>query len=75
MDTRRLWKERQALIEEVRRLADEVLATADDAMERLTPPQTVAAALADDERSDEEDPLPADAEAPAELNGSAPLQH
>ena len=68
VDTRRLWKERQALIEEVRRLADE-------AMERLTPPQTVAAALADDGRSDEEDPLPADAEAPAELNGSAPLQH
>ena len=75
VDTRRLWKERQALIEEVRRLADEVLATADEAMERLTPPQTVAAALADDGRSDEEDPLPADAEAPAELNGSAPLQH
>ena len=75
VDTRRLWKERQALIEEVRRLADEVLATADEAMERLTPPQTVAAALVDDGRSDEEDPLPADAEAPAELNGSAPLQH
>ena len=52
MDTRRLWKERQGLIEEVRRLADEVLATADEAMERLTPPQTVAAALADDGRAD-----------------------
>ena len=38
MDTRRLWAERQHLIEEVRRLADEVLATAEDAMERLTPP-------------------------------------
>ena len=35
VDTRRLWAERQHLIEEVRRLADEVLATAEDAVERL----------------------------------------
>ncbi|HEU0024463.1 MAG TPA: hypothetical protein VFQ12_07525 [Thermoleophilaceae bacterium] len=45
VDTRRLWEERQALIDEVRRLADEVLATADDAMERLTPPEAVAKGL------------------------------
>ena len=49
VDTRRLWAERQHLIEEVRRLADEVLATADDAMERLTPPEAVAAALTPEE--------------------------
>jgi len=48
VDTSRLWAERQHLIEEVRRLADEVLATAEDAVERLTPPAEVAAALAPD---------------------------
>jgi cell division initiation protein len=45
VDTRKLWAERQHLIEEVRRLADEVLATAEDAVERLTPPEAMAAAL------------------------------
>jgi len=49
VDTGRLWTERQHLIEEVRRLADEVLATAEDAIERLTPPEAVAAALAHEE--------------------------
>jgi DivIVA domain-containing protein len=38
VDTRLLWEERQRLIEDVRQLADEVLATADDAMERVTMP-------------------------------------
>jgi DivIVA domain-containing protein len=38
VDTRLLWDERQRLIEDVRQLADEVLATADDAMERVTMP-------------------------------------
>jgi cell division initiation protein len=45
VDTRKLWAERQQLIEEVRRLADEVLATADDAVERFKPPEAVAAEL------------------------------
>lgn len=75
VDTRRLWQEREALVEEVRRLADEVLATADDAMERLTPPEPVAAALAGDGPVADEEPLPAEAEAPAELNGAAPARH
>ena len=44
MDTRKLWAEREALLEEVRRLADEVLATAEDAVERFKAPETVAAA-------------------------------
>jgi DivIVA domain-containing protein len=39
VDTRRLWEERQRLIEDVRTLADEVLATADDAMERVKMPE------------------------------------
>jgi cell division septum initiation protein DivIVA len=68
VDTRRLWKERQALVEEVRRLADEVLATADDAMERLTPPQSVANALAGEGPVEDEEP-------PVELNGAAPARH
>ena len=42
-DTRLLWEERQRLIEDIRHLADEVLATADDAMERLKLPEPLAA--------------------------------
>lgn len=49
-DTQRLWDERQALIEDVRRLADEVLATAEEATERVAPPDAVAAALAAEEQ-------------------------
>src|SRR5918999_573256 len=37
-DTRLLWDERQRLIEDIRHLADVVLGTADDAMERLKLP-------------------------------------
>jgi DivIVA domain-containing protein len=43
-DTRLLWEERQRLIEDIRHLADEVLGTADDAMERLKLPEPLAAA-------------------------------
>src|SRR5215203_5685227 len=39
VDTRRLWDERQRLIEDIRQLADEVLATADDAAERVALPE------------------------------------
>jgi DivIVA domain-containing protein len=39
VDTRLLWEQRQRLIEDIRQLADEVLATADDAMERVTLPE------------------------------------
>ena len=45
LEIRRLWEERNQLIEDVRRLADEVLATADEAAERLKIPEAVAAAL------------------------------
>ena len=37
-DTQRLWQQRQRLIEDMRQLADEVLGTADDALERLELP-------------------------------------
>jgi DivIVA domain-containing protein len=42
VDTRRLWEERQRLIQDIRHLADEVLATADDASERVSLPQMLA---------------------------------
>jgi cell division septum initiation protein DivIVA len=57
VDTRLLWEERQRLIEDIRQLADEVLATADDAIERLKLPEPLAAA--------EAGPEPATAETPA----------
>jgi hypothetical protein len=57
VDTRLLWDERQRLIEDIRQLADEVLATADDAMERLKLPEPLVAA--------EGDPEPTTAEAAA----------
>jgi cell division septum initiation protein DivIVA len=40
-DTRQLWEERQRLIEDIRQLADEVLGTADDAIERLKLPEQI----------------------------------
>jgi DivIVA domain-containing protein len=39
VDTRLLWEERQRLIQDIRQLADEVLATAEDASERVALPQ------------------------------------
>jgi DivIVA domain-containing protein len=44
VDTRVLWEERQRLIEDIRQLADEVLGTADDAMERLKLPEQLGSA-------------------------------
>jgi DivIVA domain-containing protein len=49
VDTRLLWDERQRLIEDIRHLADVVLGTADDAMERLKLPEPLAAAEEADE--------------------------
>ena len=43
VDTRLLWDQRQALIEDLRQLADAVLATADDAIERVKMPDPLAA--------------------------------
>ena len=39
VDTQLLWDERQRLLDDLRQLADEVLATADDAAERVTLPE------------------------------------
>jgi DivIVA domain-containing protein len=46
VDTRLLWEERQRLIEDIRQLADEVLGTADDAMERVKLPEQLASSEA-----------------------------
>jgi cell division initiation protein len=42
LDTRILWEERQRLIQDIRQLADEVLATAEDASERVALPKMLA---------------------------------
>ena len=42
VDTRILWEERQRLIQDTRQFADEVLATAEDASERVTQPAMIS---------------------------------
>jgi cell division initiation protein len=42
VDTRILWEERQRLIQDIRQLADDVLATAEDAGERVTQPAMIS---------------------------------
>jgi cell division septum initiation protein DivIVA len=54
IDTRLLWEERQRLIEDIRQLADEVLATGDHAMERLKLPEPLAVAEAEPTTEEEE---------------------
>lgn len=51
VDTRVLWEQRQRLIEDIRALADTVLTTADDAMERLELPEGIADAPDSDPES------------------------
>ena len=73
VDTRKLWAEREQLLEEIRRLADEVLATAEDAVERFKAPEAVAMELARQEAAEgsvtakppenEQDTAPIDADA------------
>jgi DivIVA domain-containing protein len=73
-DTRALWDERQRLIEDIRQLADDVLGTADDAMDRLKLPEPLTAAEAAHGLEPVEEPAeglpPAQGLAPAE--GLAP---
>ena len=45
VDTQLLWDERQRLLDDLRQLADEVLATADDAAERVTLPEQLGPAV------------------------------
>ncbi len=60
VDTRLLWEERQGLIEDIRQLADDVLSTAEDAIERVSKPQMLSAVEAGEDG------------APTEENGPPP---
>jgi DivIVA domain-containing protein len=57
VDTRLLWDERQRLIDDIRQLADEVLGTSDDAMERLKLPEPLAAGDPEAEPTTSEAPV------------------
>jgi DivIVA domain-containing protein len=63
VDTRLLWEERERLIQDIRQLADEVLATAEDASERVTLPQM----LADESEPDTEEEPPTTGEIDLDL--------
>jgi DivIVA domain-containing protein len=65
-DTVLLWDERARLIEEVRRLAEETLGVADDALERMRPPTPVAEADAPTEEQAAAELPPSEEPAPAE---------
>jgi cell division initiation protein len=54
-DTRVLWEERQRLIEDIRQLADDVLSTAEEAIDRVSMPQMLGE---DDGPPTEEEPAP-----------------
>ena len=56
VDTRILWEERQRLIQDIRQLADEVLATAEDASERVTLPQMLAERVRTTRTTEEDGP-------------------
>jgi cell division initiation protein len=58
VDTRLLWEERQRLIDDIRQLADDVLATAENAPERVSIPQMLA------EQEPESDPAPTEENGP-----------
>ncbi len=58
VDTRLLWDERQRLIEDIRQLADDVLATAENALERVSIPQMLS------EQEPETDPAPTEENGP-----------
>ena len=70
VDTRLLWEERQRLIEDIRQLADEVLATADDAAERVKIPEPIAAT--DDDTAGTVGLLGADVAGPQPLEAVEP---
>jgi DivIVA domain-containing protein len=65
VDTRLLWEERQRLIDDVRQLADEVLGTADDALERLKLPEPLALREAMEDTTIAEEPGPVGPAGPA----------
>jgi DivIVA domain-containing protein len=73
VDTRQLWDERQRLIEDIRQLADEVLGTADDALERLKLPEQLGPVEEGAAEPLPAEPLPADEVAGGPLPAGEPL--
>ena len=71
VDTRILWEERQRLIQDIRQLADEVLATAEDASERVTQPAMLSEQEPDAEPDTEEEAPPTSEVDPDLLPGGA----
>jgi DivIVA domain-containing protein len=67
VDTRLLWEERQRLIDDIRQLADDVLATAEEAIERVSMPEMLS------EPDTEEDPGPPTEEADPPTTGEVEL--
>src|SRR5215210_1766924 len=57
-DTRILWEERQQLLQDIRQLADEVLATAEEASERVAQPAMTREADPEAAEPDTEDEVP-----------------
>jgi DivIVA domain-containing protein len=71
VDTRILWEERQRLIQDIRQLADEVLATAEDASERVTQPAMLSEQEPEAEPDTEEEAPPTSEVDPDLLQGGA----
>jgi DivIVA domain-containing protein len=67
VDTRLLWEERQRLIDDIRQLADDVLGTAEDALERVAMPRMIS-----EEGIGEEDLPPSDADLAEADEGDPP---
>jgi DivIVA domain-containing protein len=72
VDTRLLWDERQRLIEDIRQLADDVLGTADDAMERLKLPEQLGSAEAPPAEEPETAALAGEPETEVEVEAAEP---
>ena len=73
VDTRRLWDQRQSLIEDIRALADEVLGLSDDALERVKMPEPLARDDLEPEPATSEDEFAGPIGLSGEANGPQPI--
>ena len=73
VDTRRLWDQRQSLIEDIRALADEVLGLSDDALERVKMPEPLARDDLEPEPATSEDQFAGPIGLSGEANGPQPI--
>ena len=72
-DTRRLWDQRQGLIEDIRALADEVLGLSDDAIERVKLPEPLAREDLEPGPATSEDQFAGPIAVSGEANGPQPV--